>query len=250
MHPRVREVGPDVFHVEVSHTNAVLVREGDELTLIDSGYPRDRHLVDAAVRQLGGEPADLSAVLLTHAHVDHIGSAERLRRDHGIPVHCHAAEAAHARGKVEERISERDLLRRLWRPGVAAFVANVVANGGLRPPHLTEVTTFADGEEVDVPGRPMAIHSPGHTSGHAAFHLPDRGVLVTGDALITVDVWDRSDRGPQVIRAPFNHDHERALGSLARFEDLAADAVVPGHGRPYRGTPAQAVAEARRHAAA
>lgn len=249
MEPGVLEVGSGVHFVEASHTNFVLIEDGGELTLVDSGYPRDRDLLEASIRRVGREPADISAMLLTHAHVDHLGSAQWLRRTFGVPVHCHASEAPHARGEVEEVISERDILANIWRPGVLRFTANAVGKGATRRTPVSEVTTFADEETVDVPGRPVAVHTPGHTSGHAAFHLADRGVLLSGDALITVDVWDSSRRGPQVIRAPFNHDHARAVGALDRFEDLVAEVVVPGHGRPFRGTPAQAVAEARQRLA-
>lgn len=247
MAPDVLEVGSQVYFVEASHTNFILIVDGDEVTLGDSGYPKDRDLVETSVREVGRSLSDVAAVLLTHAHVDHLGSAEWLRQDFGVPVHCHTDEAAQAHGELEQRISEQDILVRLWRPGVLMFLLNVVARGGLNPTHVAEVTTFSDGAHLDVPGQPVAVHTPGHTSGHVGFHLPDRGVLITGDALITVDVWDRSDRGPQVIRAPFNHDHNQAVDSLQRFEELDAQAVVPGHGRPYRGSPAQAVQEARRH---
>lgn len=247
MAPDVLEVGSRVYFVEASNTNFVLIVDGDAVTVFDSGYPKDRDLVETSVREIGRSMSDVTAMLLTHAHVDHIGSAERLRRDFGVPVHCHTDEAAQARGEIEQRISEQDILIRLWRPGVLMFLLNVVAKGGLNPTHLTEVTTFSDGAQLDVPGQPVAVHTPGHTSGHVGFHLPDRGVLISGDALITVDVWDRSDRGPQAIRAPFNHDHNQAVDSLQRFEDLEAQAVIPGHGRPFRGSPARAVQEARRH---
>jgi glyoxylase-like metal-dependent hydrolase (beta-lactamase superfamily II) len=245
MEPRTIEVGDGVTMVEASHTNLVLIRDGDELTLVDSGYPRDRGLIETALAGIGRSPADVSALVLTHAHVDHIGSARWLATTHGVPVRCHAAEAPHARGEVIEMISTADLATRLWRPRVLTFTVNALVKGGLSAERVDDVTTFADGEVLDVPGHPVVVHTPGHTSGHAAFHLPDRGVLVSGDALITVDVWDHTRRGPQVIQAPFNDDHEQAYASLYRLAALEADAVVPGHGRPYRGTPAEAVAEAR-----
>lgn len=82
MEPQLLEVGSGVFFVEASHTNFVLLCEGDDLTLVDSGYPKDRRLLESSVRQTGHDLSDLSAMLLTHAHVDHLGSAEWLRRDH------------------------------------------------------------------------------------------------------------------------------------------------------------------------
>lgn len=246
MEPQLLEVGSGVYFVEASHTNFVLITEGDEITLVDSGYPRDRRLLEAAVRQTGHEVSDLSAMLLTHAHVDHLGSAEWLRRDHGIPVHTHTVEAAHARGEVDEVVSELDLLVRLWNPNVLRFTLNAVTSGALKHERLAQVSTFADEEVLDVPGRPTAVFTPGHTSGHSAFHLADRGVLISGDALITVDVWDHGRRGPQLIRPQFNADNDRARSSLDRLAGCDAEVVVPGHGRPYRGSPAQAVEEALR----
>lgn len=246
MQPTVREVASEVHFVEASHTNFVLIGDGPELALVDTGYPRDLHLVESAVRQLGRAPSDLSALLLTHAHVDHLGSAERLRHQHGVPVRCHTAEAAHARGEVEEVISRGAVLSRAWRPQVLLFLVNVIAKGGLEVERVNEVTTFSGGEQLDTPGRPIVVHTPGHTSGHVAFHLPERGVLISGDALITVDVWNRSHRGPQVIRAPFNHDHRQAIDSLSRLAELDAAVILPGHGLPYEGRPADAVEQARR----
>lgn len=246
MEPVLMEVARGVFFVEASHTNFVLIVEGDELTLVDSGYPRDRRLLETSVRQTGHELSDLSAMLLTHAHVDHLGSAEWLRRDHGVPVHTHTDEAAHARGDVDEVISELDLFVRLWRPQVLRFTLNAVTRGALGHERLTRVATFEDDEVLDVPGRPTAVFTPGHTSGHCAFHLADRGVLLSGDALITVDVWDHARRGPQLIRPQFNVDHDQARSSLTRLAECDAEVVVPGHGRPYRGSPSQAVRETGR----
>lgn len=246
MNPNVLEVGPGVHYVEASHTNFVLIVDRDAVTLVDSGYPGDRELVAASLQQLNRRLTDLSAVLLTHAHSDHIGSAEWLRETYSVAVHCHAEEAAHARGEVDEVITLTDVLPQMWRPGVLPWMANAVAKGGLAAERLAEVRTFADNDVIDVPGRPAAVHTPGHTTGHCGFHLPNRGVLISGDEIITVDVWKRSRRGPQLIRPIFNLDHDRVIASLSRYEHLDAEVVVPGHGRPYRGTPAQAVAEARR----
>ena len=237
----MREVASGVFLVRASHTNVVLLAEGDALTLVDAGYPSDRRLLQAAVHRLGRQMSDVVALLLTHAHVDHLGCARRL----ALPVHCHEAEESHARGEVEQVVGARDVLPRLWRPGVLRWFVNVVTHGGLRRTPVDDVQTFDDGDPLDMPGRPVPVHTPGHTSGHVSFHVPEAGALLSGDALVTVDVWRTTRRGPQVLRAPFNHDHDAALASLERFVPLDADVVVPGHGQPFRGTPAEAVASAR-----
>lgn len=250
MGPRTVRVGDGVTMVMGSHTNFVVVEEGDAVTLVDTGYPRDRDRLVTALEGLGRSLAHVEGLVLTHAHVDHLGSARWLAETHGVPVSCHDDEAPQATGEVVEQISELELARRIWRPRVLRFTANALTAGALWAERLDDVGTFADGEALDLPGSPVTVHTPGHTRGHTVVHLPDRGVLLTGDALITVDVWDERRRGPQVIHRPFNADHDQAWDSLERIAGLEADAVVPGHGRPYRGTPAQAVAEARRGAAA
>lgn len=245
MHVHIEELADGVFSVEASHTNFALVVDRSNVTIVDSGYPKDRDLVDASVTRIGRTLADVHAMVLTHGHVDHTGSAERLRRDHQIPAHCHADEAPIARGEIKQQISTWEL-RRAWRPKIFRFAFDAIRNGGLNPEHLNEVTTFVDGETLDVPGHPTAVHTPGHTQGHTSLHLEERGVLISGDALITVDVWNHDRRGPQVIRRQFNHDHQQAIRSLDRLAGLEADVILPGHGEPWRGSPAEAVAIARR----
>lgn len=239
----IEQVSTNVFWVGGSHAGFALVIDGDAVTVVDSGYPRDRDLLDASVSQIGKTLSDVRAVVLTHGHADHKGSAERLRRDHLATVYCHTEEAALARGEIEQRISLLEL-RRAWRPKIFSFALNAIRSGGLRSEHVGDVTTFEDAETLDVPGRPDVVFTPGHTQGHCSLHLPDEGVLIAGDALITVDLWDPDRVGPQLIRRQFNFDHDQATRSLERLAALDADVLVPGHGRPWRGKPKDAVERA------
>lgn len=241
----IQETAGGVFRIEGSRTNFVLVVDGTDVTMIDSGYPKDRDLVDTAVTRIGRSLADVYALVLTHGHPDHTGSAERLRRDHEVPVHCHTDEVPIARGEIKQVISLWEL-RKAWRPNVFRFALNAIRAGGLKPEHVTSLTTFGDGETLDVPGNPVSVFTPGHTQGHCSIYLPDRGVVITGDALATVDHWNPKRTGPQLLRREFNHDHRQAIESLDRFVDLQADTLIPGHGEPWRGTMSNAVEQARR----
>jgi glyoxylase-like metal-dependent hydrolase (beta-lactamase superfamily II) len=242
MQVEVVEVADGVHHAGAKHVSWVLVTDGADVTLIDSGYPGDRSRVIASLERIGRSPADISAVLLTHGHPDHIGSAEFLRRTQGVPVRAHEREVANAQGHKIEQVSEATLLRMLWRPDVVVWLFDVLRLKGARPQRLTYVDTFTEGP-LDVPGAPVAVPTPGHTSGHTSFHLPGRGALVAGDALMTGHALARR-AGPQLLPAFFNTDTDQARASLERLRKLPADVVIPGHGPAFHGSPELAVQQA------
>jgi glyoxylase-like metal-dependent hydrolase (beta-lactamase superfamily II) len=238
----VREVAPGVWQARAKHVGWVLVVDGGEVTLVDTGYPGDRDRVIASLEKVGRSPADVAAVLLTHAHPDHLGSAEYFRSEVGTPVLVHQAEVANATGERIEQVSVRALLARVWRRDVAVWMRDIVSLKAARVERLVSAETFATGV-LDVPGQPVPVHTPGHTSGHCAFHLPERGSLLAGDALMTGHALVRTP-GPQLLPSFFNHDDEAALASLRLLSELPADVVVPGHGPAFTGSPAEAVVAA------
>lgn len=245
----VEQVADGVTWVRGSRTNLYVIDDGNSVCLIDTGYPGDVDTVMTALEKMERSLSDVSAVLLTHAHVDHIGSAEMLRSEHGATVHAHAEEAAHARGEREERISTSYMVSRLWWPKMISFVANALRAGATAVQHVREVSVFEDtGVGLDLPGSPVPVFTPGHTTGHCAFHLPDRGALITGDALVTHDSLTQQT-GPRLLHRAFNLDQDGAVRSLDRLRTLEADVLLPGHGEPFHGSPAEAVETAISHLA-
>lgn len=239
----VREVAPGVWHARGKEVSWVLVVDGGEVTLVDTGYPGDRERVMASLAKAGRSPADVAAVILTHAHPDHLGSAEHFRTAHRKRVLAHELEVPNAMGRQIEQVSIRTLLSMAWRPDVVVWVREVMSLGVTRVERLGDVETFTT-EALDLPGRPVPVFTPGHTSGHCAFHLPDRGVLLVGDALMTEHALSHP-AGPTLLPTFFNHDNEQARASLDALAGLVADVVVPGHGPAFVGSPADAVAAAR-----
>lgn len=97
---------------------------------------------------------------------------------------------------------------------------------------------------LDVPGRPKVIATPGHTRGHSALLFEEHGALFVGDELCT---WNplTGVRKPQLMPRQFNESNPACRDSLAALEGLNAGVVLRGHGEPWTGGPAAAVASAR-----
>lgn len=236
------EVTPGIYQATASHVSWLLVEEGGSVTLVDTGWPKDYERIVASLERIGRTPADVHAIVLTHAHIDHMGAAEELRSNHGIPVMTLRQEEPMARGRVHEAITTMQVLKQLWRPTAFRFAVSSIGRGLSATP-LGEVETFEEGEALDIPGGPTPIFMPGHTSGSAAYNFEHKGVLMTGDALVTVNLFT-GNTGPQLMPRDFNANHEQARESLQRLIDVRANVIVPGHGEMYNGTPERAVEEA------
>jgi glyoxylase-like metal-dependent hydrolase (beta-lactamase superfamily II) len=223
----VDEVAADVFLGRGTDVNWILVRDGRDVTLIDSGYPGDRMRVEDSVRAIGSRPRLIAGVLLTHAHVDHIGAAGYLHDTYGTPVYTDAVEVRHARREYLEQASPLDVAKNLWRPGVAPWLARVLRVGVTQRGGVPSAQPFPTDGPLDLPGRPVPVPTHGHTSGHVAYHLPAVRAIATGDELVTGHPLLRA-QGPAVLPAFFGHGDVRA--AVRRLADLDADLILPGHG--------------------
>ena len=236
------QVAPGVHRLGNPFVNCYLLEEGNSLTLVDGGMPGFRPQLNQYLRERGRSVTDIEAVILTHAHSDHVGMAEGVRRDAPAPVHVHELDAEMARtGKVHKR--DGSILPYLIRPATWRLFLVGGRNGAARTPNIETVTTFTDGD-LDVPGRPRVVPTPGHSPGHVSFHLPEQGVLIAGDALCTYNVLT-GKRGPRLLPKAFAHDSLQMLASLEALERIDAQLTLFGHGEPWERSPKEAVARAR-----
>ncbi len=210
------------------------------VTVVDCGFPGYFEQLPAALSKLGRSLDAVQAVVLTHYHGDHVGCAERIRTEAGARVLAPAGDAAGVQGGNVP--VPGGMLTSLWRPRMMRFIAHATRSGGAKQIPVADVQAYDDGEVLDVPGRLKAVHTPGHTAGHCSLLAADAGVLFAGDALTRA----RFLTGETKTRLhPFNEDAGRARESLSRLQNLPAEVVVMGHGAPFLGSPAEAVAETR-----
>jgi glyoxylase-like metal-dependent hydrolase (beta-lactamase superfamily II) len=233
------EIGPGIRRLGEGLVNVYLLEEGGEITIIDAGAPGQWHELLAELATMGRTLDDIRSVVLTHGHSDHIGFAERARRELDVPVQVHEADRALATGGSG---AARDRTTKGPRPRPGAligFLAYSIRKGMLRIPPISVVSTFGDGATLDVPGAPRVILVPGHTAGSAALHVPARDAVFVGDAFATRSALTGA-RGPLTV-PQFNADTRQALASLDRLADLDARLALPGHGEPWTGGLAEAV---------
>lgn len=220
-----------------SIVNFFAVEEDGRWTLLDAGLPAFWPQLEAK----GIHPGAVEAVVLTHPHSDHVGVAERLRQ-HGARVYVHEADRELALSP--KPITGERSLRSYWRyPTAWRLKSRFARHGGSKLNPIGEVTTFTDGERLDIPGRPHIIHTPGHTDGHSVLQLED-GTLILGDLLCT---WNplTGKRGPQLIPAGLSKSSAQMLESLDKLEHLDAPALLFGHGEAWTRGAASAVVQAR-----
>jgi glyoxylase-like metal-dependent hydrolase (beta-lactamase superfamily II) len=215
-----------VHRILKGYVNAYLIEADDGLTIVDTGMPKRLEHIMGAVRALGHAPGDVNTILLTHHHVDHMGTLARLARTTGATVYAPAIDGAIIRGQTAAPPPNRAVVTgRLLGPILVRLEPK-------REPATIDVE-IGDGQRLDVGGGVTAIHTPGHTAGHTSYLLPrEGGILLVGDAA--------GARGTKVappidaIFGMFTEDLDEARRSFQKLASFEFDLMLPGHGSVVR----------------
>lgn len=234
------KLGPHLYRIGNDIVAAYLIETDDGVTVIDAGLAGHWKDLLRELAAMGRTVDDVRGIILTHGDSDHIGFAERLRRQNGVPVYVHAADADRAKGGSKPKAE----FGAMKLGATLGFFAYSLRKGGLRTTYLTEVQQIADGDVLPLPGAPVIVGMPGHSPGSIAVYVPVADAVFVGDALTTRHVLTGS-AGPQP--APFTDDAAQALDSLGRLAGLKANWVLPGHGTPWKVDPSAVESEIRDH---
>lgn len=198
------------------YVNAYLV-DGDEgVVLIDTGLPKKEGRVTSALASIGRSTADIVAIVLTHSHADHIGSAAALKALSGANVIASRIDSPAIQG--EEPIAVPPMLS-----GPFSFLGRLVP----KPTPVTVDHMVAEGDRIGLPADLTAIDTPGHTPGHTSFLLErETGILFVGDAAA-------ADRAGKVTRGfPNARGGPEIDISIRHLADYEFDMALFGHSSP------------------
>jgi len=245
------QIAPGVYCMEVgkgiTRSNVYFVRSGPSWALIDAASANWGRLIRKIAESLFGADTRPASILITHAHPDHEGSALELARMWGCPVYLHPDElplaAAGDLSTIEKYANPLD--RWVILPSLRAMPRRRVKSM-LSKASLKDVARAFD-RGAAVPGLPdwECIPVPGHTPGHVAFFRTGDRVLITGDALLTVDLnsfwgsllWALRINKQRVSGPPWYSTWNRraAKESVAALAGLEPRVLACGHGVPMTG---------------
>lgn len=198
-----------VHQVDGVNGNVYLVEDDAKLTLIDTGLPRSSGKIIKYIKQLGYEPSSVSTIILTHFHIDHVGSAKKMQELTNAKIAVHEAEADVVAAKKSPPKPKKLLIKALN----SIFKATPVE------PNLL----IKDGDKIS---GLLVIHTPGHSEGSISLLDEKRKVMFVGDAVRFVD--GKVEGPPE----GFTLDMARAKESICRISTFDFDVILSGHGKP------------------
>jgi glyoxylase-like metal-dependent hydrolase (beta-lactamase superfamily II) len=208
------EIIPHVYQITSRGCNIILIVE-EKLTLIDTGFRGNSPKIVSFIHSLGRSVKEISLIIITHNHLDHVGGLPELRKLTTVKVAAHKADISES-----ELPYPRVVQKLLHIPPFSIFRPLVYA----KP---SEVDIQLEGDEILSPlGGLKVIHTPGHTPGSISLFSPQNKLLIVGDALN--NLFKNIQLPPRLIST----DLPQAIDSIKRITQLDFDILCFGHGRP------------------
>lgn len=224
---------PDILLLHFTIVTACIVGREDGWVLVDAGLENSHDFILKSAEDCFGKESRPQAIVLTHGHFDHVGSAGRLAEYWDVPVYAHELEIPYITGKKDYPLGDPEVDEGLVAKMSPSFPHRSI-NLGLRAVMLPE-----DGSVPGMPGWKW-IHTPGHTEGHVSFFQEKDKVLIVGDAFTTtkqesitsVLTQHEKIKGPP---AYLTTDWQMAQKSVERIKELEPEWAIPSHGLPMKG---------------
>ncbi len=167
-------IADGVYQLRAIGARVTVLVEQDDVILIDAGLPGSLRVISRGLSDCKLSLEDVGRVVITHAHPDHCGGLSELVAGTGVSVAVHELEADIVEGNLPAPSPFRSrFLGALTRPALSRM------NGAPVPVNMR----LRDGDLVPFPSEIRVVHLPGHTPGSIGLHLPQKGIVIVGDAL-------------------------------------------------------------------
>ena len=207
-----------IHQVDGINGNVYLVEDGDGLILVDTGLPRSYKKITGYIEGLGRKPTDISVIVLTHFHIDHVGSAKKMKELTNAKVAVHEFDADFVAGKKAPPKPKNLIFRAL---------SSFVKADSVEPDLVLK--------ENDKVGRLNVIHTPGHSEGSISLIDNVQKAIFVGDAVRFVD--GKIEGPPE----GFTLDPQKAKKSIERISTFNFDVMLSGHGQPLMPNASQKI---------
>ncbi len=189
---------------------------GDDLTLVDTGYKWRAEPTLNEIRRLGYYPADIRSIIITHHHLDHVGSLAELKNITRARIIAHPADAPYIDGRLPQPSS--GMLR--WMNKAPALFRRLLTYEPVNVDILVN-----DGDELPLFGGIRIFHTPGHTPGSICLSIQNKGLVIAGDVIV-------NRFGPRLPSKAFTIDVQQEASSIKKIASMEFDVICFGHGKP------------------
>jgi glyoxylase-like metal-dependent hydrolase (beta-lactamase superfamily II) len=205
------EIAPGVHAIRLLSVYAFLIDE-PQLTLIDAGLIGSAGRVRRYAERMGRSLDDLTRIICTHAHPDHIGGVRELAGERDVEVLMHPADLAGLKVTLRDAVANRN------RSQLIAYFTR----------HPGEATPIEEGQVLPILGGLRVLHTPGHTPGSVCLYAERHRLLFVGDNLQVIR------RKVTFASSVFSDDMPLAQASVARMAELDVQTIVFSHYPPLR----------------
>lgn len=214
---------------ELEYIYPIIIVDGEELILIDTGYPNYGLKLEKLIVEKGLDPRKIKKIILTHHDHDHIGGVKDLYEKYpNLEILSSSLEGEYISGRKKSlRLEQAERNLKIIEESQKKYVEEYIETL-LEVENVNLTGTLKDSEYIDSKKKWKVLSTPGHTPGHISLYNEEDKILIAGNALVL-------ENGSLEIGNPgYCHDIKTAYNTRIKLLDMDIDRVYCYHGGLYK----------------